>query len=66
MFKRKTQKGTTPVIPPRVVEIGMGYYDLPQEERRAFLENLVNTLSPNGDVRKKAMEATLKRTHHEY
>lgn len=55
MFKRK-KKESGPVIPPRVVDIGKGYYDLSFEDQRAFLENLVNTMSPNEEVRRKAYE----------
>lgn len=47
---------TTPPIPPRVVSIKQGFYDLPREERRAFLRNLIESLNPDEEVRKKAHE----------
>lgn len=54
MFRRKQK--TAPVIPPRYVEINKGYYDLSPAEQRKFLENFLNSLSPNEEVRKRARE----------
>jgi len=47
---------TTPPIAPRVVAINKGFYDLPRAERRELLRNLILSLSPNEEVRKKAQE----------
>lgn len=47
---------TTPPIVPRVVAINKGFYDLPRAEQRELLRNLILSLSPNEEVRKKAQE----------
>jgi len=54
--KNEQEKNEVPVIPPRVVSINQGFYDLPREERRELLRNLILSLSPNEEVRKKAQE----------
>lgn len=54
--KPEQDKKDVPVIPPRVVRIDQGYFDLPREERRAILLNLINSLNPDAEVRKRARE----------
>lgn len=56
MFRRK-KKAAQPVIPPVHVEIKKGYYDLPREEQRAFLEALLGRMSPNEEVRQRSTQA---------
>ena len=38
------------------VTITRGYYDLDREQRRAFLRELLNGMSPNEDVRKSSLK----------
>lgn len=54
--KSENEEKEAPVVPPRVVNIDRGYFDLPRAEQRALLRNLLRSLSPDEDVRKKARE----------
>ena len=55
MFRRKKKK-QAPVIPPRVVNIDKGFYELSFEEQRQLLRSILGSMSPNEDVRKAAQE----------
>ncbi|MFM8381326.1 MAG: hypothetical protein ACKOA6_04935, partial [Actinomycetota bacterium] len=49
-------KKDVPLIPPRVVSINQGFFDLPHAERRALLMNLIDSLNTDEEVRKRARE----------
>jgi hypothetical protein len=39
------------------VTVPLGYYDLDREERRAFLRELLNGMSPIEDIRKSSLKS---------
>jgi len=63
--KSEHEDKEAPVVPPRVVNIDRGYFGLPRAEQRAFLRNLIESLSPDEDVRKKAREEAERRRNQD-